>query len=85
MTKQTQVVKLRKYIDKHPIFTIKDVLRVTNCNNPYDVIFELRKQTTLWNESVKNRNGVRFRLFMSEWAADYKFVNYLRRHGLIIT
>ena len=81
--KQTQVDKLRKYVEKHPIFTIRDVHKVTNANNPYDVLLNLKRETMdIWYEDVKNKNGVRFRVFWKGLIYEYYFNRYLRKHNL---
>ena len=79
--KQTQVAKLRKYVDRHDFFTLKTVQKITNANNCYSIIHDLRKEIYIASMSVKNNNGVRFNVYY-EPIARLMLPSYLRKHNL---
>lgn len=80
--KQTQVAKLRKYVDKHPIFTIKDVQKLTQANNCYSIIHDLRKEEYIDSSLVKNKKGIRFQVYFTYQVFYFDKMRYLRRHNL---
>ena len=61
---------MREYLSTHGAFTIKDVLRVTRCNNPYRVIEHLKRamKKPLLHHDIKKKNTW-FRAYFVSYAA----------------
>lgn len=63
--KLTKHLRLLRYIEKARVFSIKDVVRVTDSNNPYRTIEHLKEQGHLRLDTldVVKPGGIRFRLY----------------------
>jgi hypothetical protein len=60
--KQSKTLTLLKHLQTYRCFTVKDVVRWTQANNPYRVIEELKKHIDLQTQDVRNED-VKFRVY----------------------
>jgi len=61
--KLSKHLRLLKYLHNRLCFTIKDVVRVTDSNNPYRTVEHLKKHITIDTIDVQKENGVRLRVY----------------------
>ena len=57
--------QMREYLNQHGAFTIKDVLRVTRCNNPYRVIEHMKRAGVKFNRYDVAKKKTWFRVYYS--------------------
>lgn len=62
--------QMREYLNQHGAFTIKDVVRVTRCNNPYRVIEHMKRRFVprLLHDDIATKNTW-FRVYYAEQRA----------------
>lgn len=62
MKKRAKHLQLLDYLKKYRCFTIRDVLRWTNSNNPYRTVEHLKAHITIKHIDVQ-KEDVRFRVY----------------------
>lgn len=80
--KLTKHLRLLRYLDKARVFSVKDVVRVTDSNNPYRTIEHLKEQGHLRLDTldVVKPDGIRFRLYHLPRERHVAYT-YAKRHG----